>query len=137
MLTAPFTSKEVCDVFSDIDPSKAPGKNGFPDLFFHKFWSVVCPSVTSEYLALLNDKKALGSLNDTVLALIPKVKNPVKMKDFWPIILCNVIYKTISKCITARHKITFVVLFLRNKTLSREDAKFLTTSSSASKASIR
>lgn len=39
-----------------------------------------------------------------LLALIPKVSNPVSFKDFRPISLCNLIYKIISKILVDRLK---------------------------------
>ena len=45
----------------------------------------------------------LDGVNDMVNVLIPKVKKPKYIKDFLPaIILCNVIYKIISKCLVNR-----------------------------------
>lgn len=41
-------------------------------------------------------------LNDTVIVLIPKGNDPQGLKDVRPIILCNVIYKVISKCLINR-----------------------------------
>jgi hypothetical protein len=41
-------------------------------------------------------------VNDSTIVLIPKMKNPVDLKEFRPISLCNVIYKVIAKCIANR-----------------------------------
>ena len=37
------------------------------------------------------------TLTETLIVLIPKKDQPMKMKDFCPINLCNVLYKPITK----------------------------------------
>ena len=38
----------------------------------------------------------LGAINSTFLALIPKLSNPSISGDFRPILVCNILYKTVS-----------------------------------------
>jgi hypothetical protein len=42
------------------------------------------------------------SVNETSIVLIPKKNEPEVLQDFWPISLCNVIYKVVSKCMVSR-----------------------------------
>jgi hypothetical protein len=60
--------------------------------------------VTQEVLAVLNGGDMTSKWNDTVIALIPKVKELDKVTDLWPISLCNVVYKLISKVLANRLK---------------------------------
>lgn len=46
----------------------------------------------------------IGALNSTFLALIPKGGNQKSLNDVQPILLCNLVYKIISKVIASRIK---------------------------------
>jgi hypothetical protein len=51
-------------------------------------------------LAFLNGGDMPEIVNNTVLVLIPKVKNPEELTQFRPIALCNVLHKICSKVIS-------------------------------------
>jgi hypothetical protein len=55
-------------------------------------------------LNILNSGVMPAALNQTFIALIPKVKIPLCVTEFRPISLCNVLYNLISKVLTNRLK---------------------------------
>ncbi|XP_012842431.1 PREDICTED: uncharacterized protein LOC105962665 [Erythranthe guttata] len=103
-LSLPFTADEVTRAISQMSPTKSPGPDGFPVLFFTKYWNCLGSNVLNCVLNFLNNKKLPTKLNYTFIVLIPKVKNPEKITEYRPISLCNVIYKFGSKAIANRIK---------------------------------
>nr|GEU44071.1 hypothetical protein [Tanacetum cinerariifolium] len=59
--------------------------------------------IDSSKAASLN-RKILGEINATLIALVPKMDTPNKVSNFRPIACCNVLYKCISKILTNRIK---------------------------------
>ena len=55
-------------------------------------------------LEFLNTGYMIPDLNRTYIVLIPKIKNSIKVSDYRPISLCNVIYKIIAKVVANRLK---------------------------------
>ncbi|XP_073154204.1 uncharacterized protein [Henckelia pumila] len=53
-------------------------------------------------LSVLNDGAPMDDWNSTIINLIPKVQNPLLMKEFRPISLCNVCYKLVARALTNR-----------------------------------
>jgi hypothetical protein len=74
-------------------------------LFYKNFWEIVGEKVTQEALNVLNGGQLPEGWNETTIVLIPKVKNPDKLKDLRPISLCNVVYKIVSKVLANRLKL--------------------------------
>lgn len=85
---------------------KAPGDDGFPALFYHSNWDVVGSNLCSFVKKAYNEhgNGHIREVNQTLLVLIPKISQPVNIKQFRPISLCNVTYKTLTKVIVGRLK---------------------------------
>jgi hypothetical protein len=73
-------------------------------VFYKRFWDILGDDLVTKVLKAINMKKILEGWNDTTIVLIPKVNDPTMVSQFWPIGLCNVGYKVISKMLTNRLK---------------------------------
>ena len=105
ILEAEVTREEVKAALDHIGDLKAPGPDGMPSIVYKKHWYFMADKVVQEVLSVLNGGPMPEGWNDTTLVLIPKVKNPSRIKDLRPISLCNVIYKLVSKVIANRLKL--------------------------------
>lgn len=103
-LTRDFTKEEILVNLNNMHPTKAPSADGFPVIFFKKFWHIVGEATVKLCLDVLNNGASLGSLNHTLIALVPKVKDPKEIGNYRPISLYCVIYKLILKTIANRLK---------------------------------
>ena len=103
-LVAPFVKAEVEIALSQMEALKSPGPDGMPPLFFQQFWPIIWDEVADAVLTCLNTGSIPPSINQTFITLIPKVKSPVRVSEYRPIALCNILYKLISKVIANRLK---------------------------------
>lgn len=92
------------EALKQMGPSKAPRPDGMAPLFFQSYWPCVGKSISIVVINVLNIGIFTPYLNHTFISLIPKKKNYMKVADFRPISLCNVIYKLIAKVIGTRLK---------------------------------
>jgi hypothetical protein len=101
-LCAEFSDEEISFAMFQIGPLKAPGSDGFPARFYQRHWGVLKHDIIAAVKDFFKTGHMPDGVNDTVIVLIPKKKNPEFLRDFRPISLCNVIYKVVSKCLVNR-----------------------------------
>jgi hypothetical protein len=59
-----------------MKPNKASGPDGFTAVFYQKHWSFMGDDICKAVLEFLNGRDMLEVVNNTVIVLIPKIKNP-------------------------------------------------------------
>ncbi|GJY89249.1 hypothetical protein Tco_0503877 [Tanacetum coccineum] len=109
------TAQEVKEAFFSIGDDKSPGPDGYTAAFFKEAWNVVANDVTNAICEFFRNGTLLKELNHTIIALIPKVKNPTRVVDYRPISCCNVLFKCISKIIANRIKHSLMTLISPNQ----------------------
>uniref|UniRef100_A0A2N9IM18 Reverse transcriptase domain-containing protein n=1 Tax=Fagus sylvatica TaxID=28930 RepID=A0A2N9IM18_FAGSY len=97
-----FDREEVVQVLKDFQGDKAPGPDGFSMAFFHKCWEVVGDDIMNFFEEFHTHCKFEKSLNATFIALIPKKKDALNIRDFRPISLVGSMYKLLSKVLANR-----------------------------------
>lgn len=105
LLLAPFSRLEIEKALNQMHPLKALTPDGFPTLFYQKFWHLVGDKTIQDYLQILNNRRTIKEWNRTNIVLIPKKKKSRAMSDVKSISLCNVSYKIVTKALANRLKV--------------------------------
>ncbi|GJW84381.1 sodium/hydrogen exchanger 6, partial [Tanacetum coccineum] len=98
------TDKEIREAIFSMGDNKAPGPDGYSAAFFKEAWDIIAGDVTKAIKEFFINGVLLKELNHTIIALIPKVTNPMRINDYRPISCCNVLFKCISRIISNRMK---------------------------------
>lgn len=101
-LVRDVTREEVKTAVFELGPLRAPGSDGFPRLFYQRYWDTVGEEVFQAVQSFFKDGVLLREVSQTNVTLIPKVPNPESMNQLRPISLCRFLYKIISKVLTNR-----------------------------------
>lgn len=96
--------EEIKEVVWSCGDDKNLGPDGFNFNFFKNFWDLL----KDEIYAFVHEFSVNASLPKAVttsfLELIPKINNPLFLKDYRPICLIDSMYKIISKLFAVRVK---------------------------------
>ncbi|KAA3472533.1 reverse transcriptase [Gossypium australe] len=98
-LLSAYSEEEVYKALKEMGSTKALGSDGFPALFFQKYWHIVGRDVEDFCLRVLNEDKDFEGMNRTDIVFIPKSPNPTNLTNFRPISLCTILYKIVTKAI--------------------------------------
>ena len=100
----PVMDEEIEGVVMSLQSDKAEGHDGIPSEFYKKCWSTVKDDFVAAVRHFCNTNNLPPQWKSIFITIIPKVKGPTTAKEFRPISLCNVCYKTISKILVNRLK---------------------------------
>lgn len=99
-----ISDHEILRVLHDVNENKSPGLDGFNFSFFIQSWNII----DKQFLCVAHhfkNFKILRIFTHNLITLILKLKHVIKLFDFHPISLCNIIYKVISKVLACRLKL--------------------------------
>lgn len=104
ILIQPVARSEIKEALFSLSSDSAPGPDGYSAGFFKENWETIGENFLDAIEYFFKNNYMYYPLNATSISLIPKVDNPLMMKDFRPISCCNVTYKVITKILVRRLK---------------------------------
>lgn len=107
-LTCPFTLEEIKKATFQLGSEKAPGPDGFPLIFFQRFWEMMKDDIFNIFVDLQENALFTASTDYSFVCLIPKREGACKVNNFRPISLMNGIQKILSKVLANR--LTLILL---------------------------
>jgi len=84
-------------------PDKSP-PDGFTMAFYQKAWEIIKPDLMGTISHFHHQCHMVKSCNASFIALVPKKKGAIELKDFRPISLIGSVYKIIAKVLAERLK---------------------------------
>ncbi|KAL9682954.1 hypothetical protein QQ045_014766 [Rhodiola kirilowii] len=101
LTTVPGT-EEIHGAIRSLNPSSAPGPDGFTGHFFSHCWHIIKDDLARAVGAFFQGTPLPSSISSTNLVLLPKQPIIERMDQLRPISLCNFFHKIISSILNAR-----------------------------------
>ncbi|GKC99053.1 putative RNA-directed DNA polymerase, eukaryota, reverse transcriptase zinc-binding domain protein, partial [Tanacetum coccineum] len=94
--------EEIKHAVWDCGSQKAPGLDGFSFMFINKYWDLLHLDIQNFVVSFFSSGKFPLRVNSSFFTLIPKVANPLYIKDYKPISLIGFQYKIVTKILANR-----------------------------------
>lgn len=101
-LGLPILETEIEHAVRGLANNKASGPDGIPSEFIKQYWPELKQEVGGIIEGFFKGQTDLNGFNQANIVMIPKIEVPVKVGDFRPISVINVISKIISKIMANR-----------------------------------
>lgn len=92
-LLFPPTELEIKTACFQLHPLKTSGEDDLHAIFYHKNWNLVKDQIISNFIRIFSNWSVPASWGNTILCLIPKIKNASKPSHLRPIGLCLTHYR--------------------------------------------
>lgn len=79
-LCKPYNNEEIGTAFFQMGPTKAPGPDGFPALFYQTHWNFLEEDICQAVRGFLEGRPIPEGFCDSVIVLIPKMTRPKHLK---------------------------------------------------------
>jgi len=101
-LIKPFCLEDVKAAVWDCDNFKCPGPDGVNTGFIKEFWDILKDDMMRFLTEFNRNGRLAKGINNTFIALIPKVDSTQRLNDFRPISLVGSMYKILAKVLANR-----------------------------------
>ncbi|XP_057745064.1 uncharacterized protein LOC130962924 [Arachis stenosperma] len=103
-LISEVTEEEIRKAVFSMGSLKAPGPDGLNGLFYQKHWEIIKKEVCAVVREFFRNGFLPEDISETIVVLIPKVKDLEELNQLRLISCCNFIYKIITMVIVLRLK---------------------------------
>lgn len=114
-LIIPFSTEKIDNIVHNMPPDKVLGPDGFNGRFMKPCWDIIKNDFYNSCFDFFEGSTNLEGLNNSFIALIPKVNRPTIVNDFRLISLLGIAIKVITKMLANMLQPKMLSLIHRNQ----------------------